>query len=260
MDTVVAQVDLTGGLEEAWTRIVSFLPKLVAFLLILLIGWFVAKAIQKILDKVLTRVGFDRLVERGGIKRALERSQYDASGILSKIVFYVVFLFVLQLAFGVFGPNPISELIAGIVAFLPRLFVAIIIVVIAGAIAAAVRTIVETALGGLPYGRILAITAMALIWFVGFSAALNQIRVAPEIVNGLFYAVLALIVGVGIVALGGGGIQPMRERWQRALARMEEEAPRIRQEAQGSSEQLRQEARQAGERVQAERSGDTDTE
>jgi hypothetical protein len=251
---VVAQVDLEGGLERAWTSIITFLPKLGGFLLILLIGYFVAKAIEKILDKILERVGFDRLVERGGVKRALDRSQFDASGILARIVFYTIFLFVLQLAFGVFGPNPISDLIEGIIAFLPNLFVAILIVVITAAVATGVRTIVAGTLGGLSYGRMLATLAAAGIWVVGITAALTQINVAEPIVTGLFYALLALIVGVGIVAIGGGGIEPMRERWNRALNRMEREAPQIRAEAQagGGTEALRQRGDEVRREVQAE--------
>jgi len=238
--TVLAQVDLEGGLERAWTSIITFLPKLGGFLLILVIGYFVAKAIEKILDKVLERVGFDRLVERGGLKRAMDRSKLDASDILSRIVFYTVMLFVLQLAFGVFGPNPISDLIEGIIAFLPNLFVAILIIVITAAVATGVRTIVSGLLGGLSYGRALAAIAAAGIWVVGITAALTQINVAEPIVIGLFYALLALIVGVGIVAIGGGGIQPMRERWNRALNRMEREAPQIREEVRtGGAEALR---------------------
>jgi hypothetical protein len=242
VNTLVAQVDLESGLEEAWRRTISFLPKLGGFLLILVVGYFIAKAIEKILDRVLERVGFDRLVERGGIKQALARSQYDASSILSRIVFYIAFLFVLQLAFGVFGPNPISNLIQGIIAFLPRLFVGIVIVIITAAAATAVKTIIQAALGGLSYGNLLANVGMALIWFIGIAAALNQVRIAPEIVNGLFYAVLALVVGTGIVAVGGGGIQPMRERWQRVLNKMDQEAPRIKQEAQGATERVKTEA------------------
>jgi hypothetical protein len=246
-----AQVDIRGGLEEAWSRIVTFAPKLGAFLLILLIGYFVAKVIQKVLTKILGRVGFDRLVERGGIGRALERSQFDASDILSKLVFWVIFLFVLQLAFGVFGPNPISTLLFGIIAFLPKLFVAIVILVIAGALAAFVREVVATALGGLSYGRILATIAMAAVWFVGIAAALNQIEIAPAIVNGLFYAVLALVAGSAIIAIGGGGIMPMRERWQRALARMDMEAPKIRDEASGSGGDIRERPEREKEELQA---------
>jgi len=236
---VLAAIDLEGGLERAWESILTFVPKLLGFLLILGIGYFLAKALEKLVDGILERVGFDRLVERGGIRTALARSKLDASSILARIVFYVAFLFVLQLAFGLFGPNPISDLLAGIIAFLPNLFVAVVIVVITAAVATAAKSVIESVLGGLSYGRILAVLAAAAIWVVGVAAALNQVEIAPEIVNGLFYAMLALVVGVGIVAIGGGGIQPMRERWQRALTRVDEEAPRIRREAQGAGNVVR---------------------
>ncbi|MDQ3767497.1 MAG: hypothetical protein M3346_09145, partial [Actinomycetota bacterium] len=55
------------GLGDAWGSIATFLPKLVGFLLILIIGYFIAKAIAKVLDSVLERVGFDKVVERGGV-------------------------------------------------------------------------------------------------------------------------------------------------------------------------------------------------
>jgi hypothetical protein len=237
---VLAAVDLEGGLERAWESILTFVPKLLGFLLILGIGYFLAKALEKLLDGILERVGFDRLVERGGIRTALARSKLDASSILARIVFYVAFLFVLQLAFGLFGPNPISDLLAGIIAFLPNLFVAVVIVVITAAVATAAKSLIESVLGGLSYGRILSVMAAVAIWVIGIAAALNQVNIAPEIVNGLFYAMLALVVGVGIVAIGGGGIQPMRERWQRALMKVDEEAPRIRRETQGAGDRVRE--------------------
>ncbi|HZB01133.1 MAG TPA: hypothetical protein VE800_03395 [Actinomycetota bacterium] len=250
---VLAAIDLEGGVESAWDSILTFVPKLVGFLLILGIGYFLAKALEKVLDGILERVGFDRVVERGGLRTALARSRLDASSILARIVFYVAFLFVLQLAFGLFGPNPISDLLAGIIAFLPNLFVAVVIVVITAAVASAAKTLIESVLGGLSYGRMLAVVAAAAIWVVGIAAALNQVNIAPEIVNGLFYAMLALVVGVGIVAIGGGGIQPMRERWQRALTRVDEEAPRIRQESQGAGEVARQQAEEVRREI---RTGD----
>ncbi len=63
-------------------------------------GYFVAK----LLDKFLERAGFDRLVERGGIKTALPKTKWDASDILAKTAFYFVMLCVLQLAFGASDP------------------------------------------------------------------------------------------------------------------------------------------------------------
>ena len=123
----------TQALTDLWRTLAEFVPKLIAFLLILIIGLLIARAVGKAADKVLERVGFDRAVERGGIKKALSRSSYDASAIVGKLIYYALALFVLQLAFGVWGPNPISDLLSGVIRFLPQAVVAIIIVVVAAA-------------------------------------------------------------------------------------------------------------------------------
>lgn len=241
----LAQVDVGQSLQDGFTTVLNFLPNLLAFLAILIIGYFVAKLLERVIDGVLERVGFDRMVERGGVKQALDRTKFDASDILAKIVFYAIMLFVLQMAFGVFGDNPISELLFGVIAFLPKIFVAILIIVIASAIAAAVRELADAAIGSLSYGRILANAAAIVIIGVGIFAALNQVEIAPAIVNGLFYALLAIVVGVTIVAVGGGGIVPMRQRWERALELVDDESDRIREQvASTSSEDVKQRAQQ----------------
>lgn len=245
-------VEWSRGIEDAWSKVASFVPKFAGFLVILVVGYFVTKAIGKIADKVLERLGFDKAVERGGIKKALERSQYDASDIVSKIVFYTLFLLVLQMAFGVFGTNPISDMITGIVAYLPQVLVAIIIVVVASAIAAGVKEIVQASLGGLSYGRMLANVAATTIVGIGIFAALNQLQIAPAIVNGLFYAILAVVVGSAIIAIGGGGIVPMRQRWQNTLDRYDQEKPKIREQMQTARGRVEQRAEEVRGQARAE--------
>jgi hypothetical protein len=230
MYALLGAVEWSNGIEEAWARVAAFVPKFIGFLLILLIGSLVAKAISTAVDKILERVGFDRAVERGGVRQALANSRYDASDIVSKVVFYGLMLFVLQLAFGLFGANPVSDLITGVIAFLPKLFAAIVIVVVASAIAAAVKDIVGSTLSGVSYGRTLANAASICILVLGGFMALSQIEIAPAIVNALFYAILAVAAGSAIIAIGGGGIQPMRARWEQAMQRWDEESPRLRRQ------------------------------
>ena len=222
-----AAIDYSGGFSNAWSNIATFIPKFVVFLIILIVGYLIAKAVAKIVAKVLQRVGFDDLVERGGVKKSLAKSKYDAAGILGQLVFYAVMLFVLSTAFGVFGPNPISDYLRSIVAYLPKVFVAIIIVVVTMAIAAAVKTLIESALGGLSYGKTVANAASILIIALGFIAALDQLEIAKNVVNALLYAILASLVGVVVVAVGGGGIQPMRTRWENSLERYDQEKPNV---------------------------------
>lgn len=239
---MIASIEWSDGLQNAWNDIAEFFPKLIGFLIILIIGYVIAKAVSKALNAVLERVGFDRAVERGGVKKALAQSKFDASDIVAKLIFYALFLLVLQMAFGVFGDNPISDLLQSVIAYLPRVIVAIIIIVVASAIGAAVREMIDASLGGLSYGRALATAAGAAIIVIGIFAALNHLLIAPQIVTGLFYALLAIIVGSAVIAVGGGGIQPMRERWMNVLTKYDEEKPKVQQAAQGAKERIDQRA------------------
>lgn len=223
--------DWRRGLADAWTSVATFVPKLLAFLVILLVGWLLAKLLRKGVDMVLERVGFDRWVERGGVGRMLANSRYDASGLLAAIVYYAVLLITLQISFSVFGPNPISALLTAVVAWLPKAAVAIIIVVVAAAIASAVRDIVSSALSGLSYGRTLAIIAYVFILALGVIAALNQVEVATTVTTPVLIAFLATVAGILVVGVGGGLVRPMQQRWEGWLTRAESEAQVIKTQA-----------------------------
>ncbi len=245
---------MEDALDDGLRTVATFVPKLLLFLVILIVGIIVAKVLAKAVNAILERVGFDRAIERGGIAKAMERSKYDASDILAKIVYYFVLLFTLQLAFSAFGPNPISVLLTAIIAFLPKLFIAIIIVVVAAAIAAGAKSLIEGTLGGLSYGRVLANIAFVFILGLGIIAALNQVGIATTVTTPVLIAVLATIAGILIVGVGGGLIRPMQSRWESYLTKAEAEAPRIRQEAsnapsvkaqvQGKKDELQSEYRQ----------------
>lgn len=219
------------ALNQLWTTLADYVPRVFFFLVILILGWLIAKLIGKAINKILERVGFDRAVERGGVKRALTQSKYDASEIVGKLVYYTLVLFVLQMAFGVFGPNPISDLLTRVITFLPSLIIAIVIIVVVAAIAAAVRELISNTLGGLPYGKILANIAAVSILGLGIIAALNQVGIATTVTLPVLIAVLATLGGILVVGVGGGLIKPMQNRWESYLQTMEEESKNIRGEA-----------------------------
>ena len=225
-------VDVQGGVSSAWSNVITFVPKLAAALLIILAGYLIAKVIARVLDNVLERVGFDRAVERGGLRQALANSKYDPSDIIAKLAFWLIFLVALQLAFGVFGPNPISDLLTGLIAYLPNVLVAIVIIVVAAAVAKAVTDLLANLLSGVAGGALIARGAGIAILVFGVFAALDQLNIAPRIVTGLWYAILAIVVGSAVVAIGGGGIRTMQRYWERATATAEQHGPELRQQAQ----------------------------
>ena len=241
---------LTDAFTSGLTTIANFIPKLLIFLIILVIGVVIVKALSKAIAALLDKAGFDKAVERGGVKKALASSKMDASDIVGKLVYYTLMLFVLQLAFGVFGPNPISDLITQVIQFLPNLIVAIIIIVVAAAIAAAVKTLIDGTLGGLSYGKVLSGIASTFILFLGVVAALNQIKVATTVTTPILITVLATVAGVIVVGAGGGLIKPMQSRWENYLAKAEDEAPKLKEHA-ANAPSVKQQAQDAKDKAQA---------
>ena len=250
-------VDWQGGVSDAWTTIATFVPKLLFFGIVLLVGYFLAKILAKIVNGILERVGFDNAVERGGVKQALAKSKYDASDIVAKLVKYTVMLFTLVIAFNVFGPNPISDLLQQVIAYIPRIIVAIVIIVVASAIAKVVKDLISNTLGGLSYGNVLATITSVFIMFLGIVAALNQVGVATAVTTPVLITILATLGGVIVVGAGGGLIRPMQSRWENWLNTAEREtenvkaqvrqAPGMRQQAGQLKDQYQDQYQTAGQ-------------
>jgi len=221
---VLASVNFSNGFSSAWNSIANIIPKFIGFLVILAIGWFIARVLARALDTVLRKAGFEKMAERGGISKALAKSKYDTTALICKVVYYALLLITLQLGFGIFGTNPISTMINGVVAWLPKGLVAMVIVIVAAAIARVVRDIVGSALSSLSYGNKIAMVASVFILALGIFAALGQAGIATSVTGPVLMAALATIAGVIIVGVGGGLIQPMRQRWEGALTAAEREA------------------------------------
>ncbi|HEX6684742.1 MAG TPA: hypothetical protein VF062_18200 [Candidatus Limnocylindrales bacterium] len=195
--------------------------RVLGFLAILIIGWIISRIIGRVVDRLLARVGFNRLAERTHLRRWT--GSYEPSALVGKVAYYAALLFTFQIAFNVFGPNPVSTLISTIIAWLPRLLVAAVIMVVAIAIANAVFDIVQNALSQFSYGKMLGRAAQVVIIALGVIAALSQIGIAMSVTMPVLITALATIGGILVVGVGGGLIHPMRERWERMLNKAESE-------------------------------------
>jgi hypothetical protein len=223
MTHTLASVSLSQSVQNLLNTIAHSVPKIGVFLLVLIIGWIIAKVVKKAVEALLKRVHFDRMAERGSIGQALSSRGYNATNLLARIIYYAVLLVTLQLAFGVFGPNPVSTMLNAMVGWLPKAVVAIILVVIASAIAKVVKDLVGSAMGGLSYGRFVASAAAIVIVALGVIAALDQIDIAASVTQPVLITVLATVGAILAVGVGGGMIRPMEQRWERMLSAAERE-------------------------------------
>ena len=186
------------------------IPAIIGALLILVIGWIISGIIARIVETVLNKVGADRLTKRAGIDSFLKRAgarDATAGGVAGFLVKWWIRLMVLEAFVGALGISAVAVTFDKIVAFIPSIFVALVIVVL-GAFAArlageAVKGIAQGA--GFSNAEMLQKVTQVTILVLAFIAALQQIHVAETLVNELTIAALATIAGACILAFGLGG-------------------------------------------------------
>ena len=214
MGVLAVDIDFDGILTDTFGDIADFVPKLIAFLLILLVGMFVARLIRRAIGTVLTKIGFDGYIDKAGIGAPLQRAGFADSGkFVAQIIYYLVALLVLKLSLSAFGDNDISDALDGMIAFIPKLIVAIIIIVITGLVANAVGNMIRPALSDVDYGETLGKLATGAIWMIGIFAAIDQIDFAADIVDTLFTAIVGSLSAIIILKFGIGGIWSARDRF-----------------------------------------------
>ena len=210
----VQSIDWQGSLTKSLDDVAKFVPKLLFFIVILIIAMVIAKVVSKLVAKILMKVGFDRLLDKAGAG-TLVRHGIDPGEIITKVIYYGLILIGLEIAVSVFGSgNPLSVEVNRIVAWLPNLVVAIVIVLIAGAVANAVKDLMASSLGHLNYGPLLTRIVGVVIVALGVIAALNQIGVATAVTTPVLIAVLATVGGILVVGFGGGLIGPATRKWE----------------------------------------------
>jgi hypothetical protein len=226
MNQPLADVNVSQSLQNLLNTVFNAIPKILLFLVILVIGWIISRVIMQAVVMLLKKLKFDNFAQRGIVGEALGRSPYDATGLIGKIVYYMLLLVTLQLAFGVFGTNPVSTMLNAVVGWLPKAVVAIVLIVIGSAIAKVVKDLISAAIGGLSYGRFLASLASIAIIALFAIAALTQVGIASSVTQPLLFTVLATVGAILAIGVGGGLIRPMQSRWERMLTAAEDETSR----------------------------------
>ncbi len=204
-------------LQNALSTFLSFLPQLVGAIVILIIGYIVAKVLQAIVGRVLQGVGFEGWMERGGIKQFFDRAQtnYTPATVLGKLVFWFVFIIAITMAADALGIPQVSAVLAQLIAYIPNIIAAILILILAALLANFLSSIVRGATGS---GILASVARYAIIVYAVF-AALTQLGVAVELTAPTFLIVLGAVALAAAIAFGIGGREVAREILEKAYSR-----------------------------------------
>lgn len=201
---------MVAACGAAIMRLLGFLPLLIAAAVILGIGWLLSGVLARLTAKVLRHVGFQNFAERIGLSGFIQRAgiqQMDASTVVGEAVKWIIRLVFLQMAADALHLRQITLIFNNMISFIPNIIVAVVIIMLAEFLGRLLRSVVQgsAATAGVGGSSMLASAAYWAIVSFGAIAALNQLGIAPMVVNTLFIGIVAALVLALGLSFGLGG-------------------------------------------------------
>jgi hypothetical protein len=225
-----AAVDVGDSLQRGLDNLVGFIPNLIGFLIILAIGYIVARVVKGIATKALEKVGTDRALHTGTTGEHVNRVApgFKPSSAIGTIAFWFLFLGFLAIAVSQLGIAALDNFIGSVGAYLPNVLAAVLIFVVAVAIAGAAGALISRTMGDTPTGKVVGSVVPVLVMAIGTFMILDQLQIAPQIVTITYAALLGGVFLAMALAFGLGGRDVAREMLSEAYERGRQNGGRVR--------------------------------
>jgi len=206
---------LKTSFAEIWFRLIEAVPGILGAVLILLLGFFIVKALGKVIAKLAQKLYLDKAMEVAGVKKVLDKTglKITVSQILGLLFTWFFYAVILVAAADVMGLAQVSEYLNQVVLYLPNIIIATVILILGLIIANFLLTLVkETArAANLPSADTLARLAQVAVIVFSVMAALIQLGVAKELIQILFTGMVFMVALAGGLAFGLAGKDRAKE-------------------------------------------------
>ena len=196
---------VTGPITDIVSSLISFIPVLIASLVMLVIGLIIAPLAGRAVCRLAELLKTDKLMDMSGAKDALANAgvQFTLSRTLGEICKYIVLIVTITICADILGLNQLSELVSQVISFIPKVIIALFIVGIGLTAAEWLQGLVVNiaeASRSKDYGKLLGnVTRVGIVVFA-VMAALLEVGIAQELIMILFSGVVfafALAFGIG---------------------------------------------------------------
>jgi small-conductance mechanosensitive channel len=218
---------MVESLRNALDVFLSYIPQLIGAIVVLIIGYIVAKILQAVVSRVLQAVGFDGLMEKGGIKQFLDRAQttHTPATVLGKLVFWFVFIIAITMAADALGIRQVSTVLAQLIAYIPSIIAAILILILAALLANFLAGIVRGATGS---DLLSNIARYAILIYAAF-AAITELGIAVQLTAPTFLIILGAVALAAAIAFGFGAQGVAKDIVEKAYERRDEAKQTVQQ-------------------------------
>ena len=253
-------VDISNSLQQGLNSFFEFLPRLIGFLIVLFIGYIIARIVKGVLNKLLGRVGVDRAMHSGSTGSYVNKvaPDFSPSSLIAGVAFWFIFLGALSIAVSQLGIPALNNFVQAIGAYLPNIVAAILIFVLAGVIAAAIGGLVARTMGDTPTGKVVGSVVPVLVMAIATFMILNQLQIAPEIVTITYGALIGGVFLAMALAFGLGGRGVAARMLEDAYDKGQREKGQVKQDMQLGKERGQQDAERAKAKADEKANGGTD--
>jgi small-conductance mechanosensitive channel len=198
---------LVAAMTALWTKVANFIPNLFGALVVVLLGFVVAKLLDALLSKLLAKLGLDRLMGGTGLTKIIGRAgvKVPISTVIGKIVYWFVLLIFLVSAAESLGLQRVSATLDMLALYLPKVFGAALVLLVGVLLAQLVNGLVRGAAEGvgIDYSAGLGRIAQWLVIIISLSVAISQLEVKTDLLNhviviGLITVGLAVALALGL--------------------------------------------------------------
>jgi uncharacterized oligopeptide transporter (OPT) family protein len=217
--------EFADRLQSSFAQIFGqVVPAILGAAVIIFAGYLLAKVLQRLSERGLRRVGLNRMMERGGVTQAVERSgtHVNPTRVLANLVFWFVMFAVILLAANALGLDTLANVMGTLVSYIPSVIAAVVIILVGIVLGGFVEGFIAASAGAVHGGRSLARIGRVSVILLSVFMALQELGIATEIVTTafaiLFGAValaMALAFGLGNRDLAGEITREWYERYRR---------------------------------------------
>jgi hypothetical protein len=223
-------MDIGNSVERGFTEFFAWLPAVLGALAILVIGYFVAKAVSGLVWRALHGAGFDRMLQTGQGGGFVQKVTSSPSKLIGTIAFWAILLGTISLSVSVLGIEALTDFVAAVYAYLPNVLAAVLIFLVASAISAGVAALATRTMGGTSLGKIVATAAPILVMTIATFMILDQLMIAENIVTITYAGLIGAIALGSALAFGLGGRDVARQMLQGAYEKGQENKEQFRRD------------------------------
>lgn len=233
--------------QNGLSSMFDYVAQIIGALILLVVGYFIAKILQGAVQRLLRKARFDRAMHTSPAGNFIAQVVESPANLTAKIVFWIVFLAFISFAISALDLQVLNQIVGGIYSYLPRVIAAILIFLVASAISAGASGFVLRVMGRTPMAKLVTTVIPSIVMSIAVFMILNQLAIAKDIVNITYTAIIgALALGLAL-AFGLGGRDVAKQMLEQAYDAGRRNSEVVRDEVSRAKTNAKREASRAAD-------------